>query len=56
MFALGRIINTVIFPIGSKLGAKKTLTFKRKDDFVASLTYKNAEIKSVVYLAIVFLL
>ena len=40
-----RVINTSIFPIGSKHGAKKTLTFKRKDDFNVTLVYKNAEAK-----------
>ena len=38
-----RVINTSIFPIGSKHGARKTLTFKRKDDFNVTLVYKNAE-------------
>jgi hypoxia up-regulated 1 len=40
-----RIINTSIFPAGSKHGARKTLTFKRKDDFNVTLVYKNAETK-----------
>ena len=40
-----RIINTSVFPAGSKYGAKKTLAFKRKDDFNVTLVYKNAEAK-----------
>jgi hypothetical protein len=37
-----RTINTVIFPTGSKTGTKKTLTFKRTEDFTIKLQYKNA--------------
>jgi|ERR1700722_8769300 len=36
-----RTINTVIFPAGSKVGSKKTLTFKRKEDFSLWLDYQN---------------
>ena len=36
-----RTINTVIFPAGSKTGTKKTLTFKRTEDFSLKLQYKN---------------
>ncbi|KAI0092319.1 HSP70-domain-containing protein [Irpex rosettiformis] len=39
-----RVINTVVFPSGSKHGNKKTLTFKRKDDFVLRLAYKSAPV------------
>ena len=35
-----RTINTLIFPAGSKTGTKKTLTFKRQDDFSVKLAYK----------------
>ncbi|KAH8112056.1 actin-like ATPase domain-containing protein [Phellopilus nigrolimitatus] len=35
-----KTINTVVFPAGSKAGSKKTLTFKRKDDFVLRMGYK----------------
>lgn len=35
-----RTINTLVFPTGSKHGSKKTLTFKRKDDFTLHLSYK----------------
>ena len=35
-----RSITTLIFPAGSKVGAKKVLTFKRKDDFSVFLDYK----------------
>jgi hypoxia up-regulated 1 len=34
-----RTITTLIFPAGSKVGTKKTLTFKRKEDFTISLDY-----------------
>ncbi|KAJ7585017.1 Hsp70 protein-domain-containing protein [Mycena floridula] len=36
-----RTITTLIFPAGSKVGTKKTLTFKRKEDFTIHLDYKN---------------
>ncbi|KAF9265145.1 actin-like ATPase domain-containing protein [Marasmius fiardii PR-910] len=36
-----RTITTGIFPAGSKAGTKKTLTFKRKEDFVINFNYKN---------------
>lgn len=36
-----RSITTLIFPAGSKVGTKKTLTFKRKEDFVIHLDYKT---------------
>lgn len=36
-----RSITTLIFPAGSKVGTKKTLTFKRKEDFTISLDYKS---------------
>lgn len=36
-----RTITTLIFPANSKTGTKKTLTFKRKEDFTISLDYKN---------------
>lgn len=35
-----RTINTLVFPVGSKTNTKKTLTFKRQDDFKVKLTYK----------------
>ncbi|KAI0369349.1 actin-like ATPase domain-containing protein [Pilatotrama ljubarskyi] len=35
-----RTINTLVFPAGSKTGTKKTLTFKRQDDFAVKLAYK----------------
>ncbi|KAI0354229.1 actin-like ATPase domain-containing protein [Trametes cingulata] len=35
-----RTINTLVFPSGSKTGTKKTLTFKRHDDFAVKLAYK----------------
>ncbi|KAI3608795.1 hsp70 family chaperone lhs1 [Moniliophthora roreri] len=36
-----RTITSLIFPSGSKVGTKKTLTFKRKDDFSIFFDYKN---------------
>lgn len=36
-----RSITTLIFPAGSKVGTKKVLTFKRKEDFSLFLDYKN---------------
>lgn len=36
-----RSITTLIFPAGSKVGTKKTLTFKRKEDFTIHLDYKH---------------
>ena len=35
-----RTINSLVFPSGSKTGTKKTLTFKRSDDFKVKLGYK----------------
>lgn len=35
-----RTINTLVFPVGSKTNTKKTLTFKRQDDFKVKLAYK----------------
>ncbi len=37
-----RVITTLIFPAGSKVGTKKTLTFKRKEDFTVSLDYRTS--------------
>lgn len=37
-----RSITTLIFPAGSKVGTKKTLTFKRKEDFTISLDYRTS--------------
>ena len=36
-----KTITTTIFPPGSKTGSKKTLTFKRRDDFSIKLLYKK---------------
>ena len=36
-----RTIHATVFPAGSKTGAKKTMTFKRKDDFNITMSYKN---------------
>ncbi|PCH43121.1 actin-like ATPase domain-containing protein [Wolfiporia cocos MD-104 SS10] len=35
-----RTINTLVLPSGSKTGSRKTLTFKRSDDFSVKLAYK----------------
>ncbi|EPQ55862.1 actin-like ATPase domain-containing protein [Gloeophyllum trabeum ATCC 11539] len=36
-----RTIHTLVFPGGSKLGTRKTLTFKRKEDLTLRLEYKR---------------
>ena len=36
-----KTISSTIFPPGSKTGSKKTLTFKRKNDFAIRLLYKK---------------
>ncbi|KAG6820326.1 hypothetical protein H0H93_002175 [Arthromyces matolae] len=36
-----RSISTLVFPAGSKVGTKKTLTFKRKEDFALYFDYKH---------------
>lgn len=36
-----RSITSVVFPAGSKVGTKKTMTFKRKEDFTIHLDYKH---------------
>ncbi|KAF8622291.1 hypothetical protein AX15_007154 [Amanita polypyramis BW_CC] len=36
-----RTITTLVFPAGSRVGTKKTMTFKRKDDFTISLDYRD---------------
>ncbi|KAH9943772.1 Hsp70 protein-domain-containing protein [Amylocystis lapponica] len=36
-----RTINTLVFPAGSKAGSRKTLTFKRTDDFSLTLSYRS---------------
>ncbi|KAL6308933.1 actin-like ATPase domain-containing protein [Sparassis latifolia] len=37
-----RTISTLVLPSGSKTGSKKTLTFKRTDDFSVKLEYKTS--------------
>ncbi|TFY61703.1 hypothetical protein EVG20_g6959 [Dentipellis fragilis] len=37
-----RTITSTAFAAGSKLGTKKTLTFKRKDDFYVAFQYKDS--------------
>ncbi|EGN94918.1 hypothetical protein SERLA73DRAFT_114391 [Serpula lacrymans var. lacrymans S7.3] len=37
-----RTISTLLFPSGSKYGTKKTLTFKRQEDFSIWLDYKKS--------------
>lgn len=43
-----RTIHTAVLPAGSKHGARKTLTFKRKEDFSVVLNYPN-EVMSCVF-------
>ncbi|KAG5337074.1 hypothetical protein C0989_010915 [Termitomyces sp. Mn162] len=40
-FSRPRSISTLIFPAGSKVGTRKTLTFKRKEDFSLYFDYKQ---------------
>lgn len=44
-----RTITTSLFPHGSKLGTKKTLTFKRKEDFTINLDYKQPPAPCVLF-------
>lgn len=37
-----RTLHSVVFPAGSKVGSKKTMSFKRKDDFTVQLGYKDS--------------
>jgi len=37
-----KTINTLVFPAGSKVGSKKTLTFKRKEDFSLKMSYRES--------------
>lgn len=39
-----RTINTLVFPAGSRAGSRKTLTFKRKEDFNLLLSYKSSPV------------
>lgn len=39
-----RSITTTLFPAGSKVGTKKTMTFKRKDDFTIHFDYKKVPV------------
>lgn len=49
-----RTINTLIFPKFSKTGVKKTLSFKRKEDFNVRFSYKVAKSTPYVSFDIVF--
>lgn len=52
-----KTITSTIFPPGSKTGSKKTLTFKRKDDFSIKLLYKKTPFAYVfMVLADIFLM
>lgn len=44
-----RQIHSLVFPAGSKTGSKKTMTFKRKDDFPLTLQYHSAPLPWVFY-------
>jgi hypoxia up-regulated 1 len=37
-------LNTIVFPAGSKLDAKKTLTLKNKEDFLMKFGYKDTRL------------
>lgn len=43
-----KTITSSIFPPSSKTGSKKTLTFKRKDDFSIKLLYKKTPFACVL--------
>jgi molecular chaperone DnaK (HSP70) len=45
-----RTIQTVVFPLNSKTGSKKVVTFKRKEDFTISLGYKKIPTPYVPFL------
>lgn len=51
-----RSINTVIFPAGSKVGTKKTLTFKRSEDFDVQIQYKHSIAPQVLSFSILNIL
>ncbi|OCH90865.1 actin-like ATPase domain-containing protein [Obba rivulosa] len=36
-----RTLSTLVYPTGSKTGSKKTLTFRRKEDFTVNLSYQK---------------
>lgn len=40
----GRTINTLVLPAGSRAGSRKTLTFRRKEDFNLLLSYKSTPV------------
>jgi len=46
---------TTIFPPGSKTGSKKTLTFKKEDDFSIELLYRKIPFVCVLMVRIVVL-
>lgn len=50
-----RTITSTIFPPSSNTGSKKTLTFKRKDDFSIKLLYKKIPFMCVLVNRIVVL-
>lgn len=37
-----KTLHNLIFPAGSKAGGKKVMTFKRKDDFTVTMSYKGS--------------
>ena len=41
----GKTITTSIFPRGSKTGTRKTMTFKRKEDFALALSYRAPPVR-----------
>lgn len=41
LFTGKRLLNTVLFPPGTKYGTKKTANYRRDDDFELSLRYQQ---------------
>jgi len=48
-----KIITSTIFPPSSKTGSKKTLTFKRKNDFSIRLLYKKTPFMCVLMIRVI---
>jgi len=50
-----KTITSTIFPPSSKTGSKKTLTFKRKNDFPIRLLYKKTPFMCVLMIRVIVL-
>jgi hypoxia up-regulated 1 len=49
-----RTITTLVFPAGTRVGTKKTMTFKRRDDFTISLNYKDVVTPYVAFASSIY--